>query len=81
MNGKQYNNACLAASAGVEVACDRQCPCDTVPAVPGCVTTEEINPVCGLSGHTFDNESHARCQDVEIKCSGECPCPGHPNDG
>merc|ERR1719341_1546032 len=69
VDGKQYNNLCLAKCDGAEVDCKHQCPC---PEPIEC--TEEYKPVCGTDGITYDNSCKAECRSAEVKCQGECPC-------
>ena len=46
---------------------------ESVPA-DICVTTFDINYVCGVDCKTYVNPSVAKCKEVEVECGGECPC-------
>ena len=54
---------------------------ESVPA-DICVTTFDINYVCGVDCKTYVNPSVARCKGIEVQCGGECPCEddGREND-
>jgi len=77
-----YSNTCDARCLNnVEVACDRECPCDTdeenflcdCEDQCSCITLSD--PVCGVDERTYSNTCSARClNNVEVACDGECPC-------
>ena len=73
-DGRTYGNSCGAREvAGVEVACDGECPC---PAA-GSDCYEIYAPVCGGDGETYSNDCMALAEGVEVECDGECPCRWH----
>ena len=80
VDGKSYINPSAAKCKGVEVECGGECPCDDDGSGNDdnkddlCITTFDINHVCGIDGETYDNPSVARCKGVEVQCDGECPC-------
>lgn len=39
---------------------------------PDCVTTMDINPVCGCDGVTYTNASVAACNGVDVAHTGAC---------
>lgn len=39
---------------------------------PDCVTTMDINPVCGCDGVTYTNASAAACNSVDVAHNGPC---------
>merc|ERR1712029_615266 len=61
VDGKTYNNGCLAKCAGTRRACKGKCPCR------GCPCPRIYRPVCGVDGKTYNNGCLAtRCAKVPI---------------
>lgn len=52
-------------------ACKKNEKCVATP-IDDCVTTMDINPVCGCDGVTYTNASVAACYLVDVAHTGPC---------
>jgi hypothetical protein len=60
----------LASLISIMTSCSSKSNCEAVNN-PNCVSTKEINPVCGCDGKDYDNPSLAECAGVSYKL-GSC---------
>lgn len=89
VDGKTYENSCVANCQQVRAGCEGSCPCSTQNCSSNedcpkgfqcsnrvckpCSCTSSLK-ACGKDGKTYTNACTARCQRVEVACNQACPC-------
>ena len=86
-DGMTYDNACLAAAAGANVAYDGECEAQGMACGGGLLNTcdaegictvmplacpTDHTPVCGCNGEVYFNECHADAAGVTVMNEGDC---------